>query len=211
MRKPVFICISSVFLLFTSAPVFSQVTEMALLSSGNVTDALQYNLMESPTEGLSLLIVPEFSWAHSDPGEPVTSVAVPDECKAEAELAAMQLAIIQFFTAMEGGKIDQLKEACTPAVSFKTHLQDQMGNHHILEESIQDLVPFVAKSGNCFNIDVRYELLPPDPSSMQFRAPYMFYVNDQISHCGVCTFELEKTGNDWKIKQMIDTRSRSCK
>lgn len=39
-------------------------------------------------------------------------------------------------------------------------------------------------------------------------APYTFYVNGAISHCGVNTVSLIKVGQDWKVTQIADSRRR---
>jgi hypothetical protein len=39
--------------------------------------------------------------------------------------------------------------------------------------------------------------------------PYEFYVNDGFSHCGVNSFQLIKTGGQWKITYIIDTRRKT--
>lgn len=39
--------------------------------------------------------------------------------------------------------------------------------------------------------------------------PYSFYVNDELSHCGVNTFQLMKSNGEWKIIYLVDTRSKS--
>lgn len=38
--------------------------------------------------------------------------------------------------------------------------------------------------------------------------PYAFYFNGVLSHCGVNSFQLVKFRNDWKIVNLIDTRSK---
>ncbi len=38
--------------------------------------------------------------------------------------------------------------------------------------------------------------------------PYMFYLNDTLSHCGVNAFQLVKTEEGWKISQIMDTRRK---
>lgn len=37
--------------------------------------------------------------------------------------------------------------------------------------------------------------------------PYSFYVNGELSHCGVNTFQLFKEKGSWKIVYIIDTRT----
>lgn len=40
--------------------------------------------------------------------------------------------------------------------------------------------------------------------------PYVFYVGDERSHCGVNAVQLVKTGDGWKILQLTDTRRETC-
>jgi hypothetical protein len=40
--------------------------------------------------------------------------------------------------------------------------------------------------------------------------PYVFYINKQVSHCGVNLFTMLKTSSGWKISSIIDTRRRDC-
>jgi ketosteroid isomerase-like protein len=38
--------------------------------------------------------------------------------------------------------------------------------------------------------------------------PYQFYVGQNFSHCGVNSFQFARTGGEWKIVHLIDTRRR---
>lgn len=38
--------------------------------------------------------------------------------------------------------------------------------------------------------------------------PYSFYVGQKFSHCGVNVFTFIKQNDEWKIKQILDTRKR---
>lgn len=38
--------------------------------------------------------------------------------------------------------------------------------------------------------------------------PYSFYVNGNLSHCGVNSFQLFKEGGEWKIIYIVDTRNK---
>ena len=38
--------------------------------------------------------------------------------------------------------------------------------------------------------------------------PYEFYAGEEFSHCGVNSFQLVKTDDDWKIFHIVDTRRR---
>ena len=42
--------------------------------------------------------------------------------------------------------------------------------------------------------------------------PYEFYYQSKFSHCGVNSFQLVKSNNEWKIQYIIDTRRKdNCK
>lgn len=195
--------------LFFAHPVhsFSQSGDLAVISNSHLM-SMTYEPENSPGT-----VKPQFSISAPSGnrnGEPES------DCKPAVNASAqdflfMQNVIIDFFNAMNKGNIKGLQTACSTNAAFKTHLQDQYGNHHIIDETVSSLIPFVAQAGNCFNLDMQFELLPPDISSMQFRTPYICLVNNVVSHCGVCTFEFEMTDQSWKIKQMVDTRSRVCK
>jgi hypothetical protein len=48
-----------------------------------------------------------------------------------------------------------------------------------------------------------------DGEVAQAWAPYTFYLDNKISHCGVDSFELVRTRAGWKITQLADTRRNS--
>lgn len=127
------------------------------------------------------------------------------------DMAGIASAIETFFFSLQHGNPAEMRQVCAPAAAFKTHMQDQNGNHIIIDETMQDLTAFAVQAGGkMFNIRVEFEMIPPEAGMLDFRAPYRFYVNDSLSHCGVCSFELTRIGTEWKIKQMIDSRSRIC-
>ena len=131
----------------------------------------------------------------------------------EGEAKAINQVISRFFEAMESGNTDALKGTCVSDVLFQTHTQDQKGRHQIFDEKIDDMVQFVASAGsgaNGFKVDVDFEMAQSEASTSVFRSPYYFYINGELSHCGVNSFEMTKTSEGWKIKKLIDTRFRAC-
>lgn len=58
-----------------------------------------------------------------------------------------------------------------------------------------------------FDVQVRV-----DGNVAQIWAPYTFYLDKKVRHCGVDTAELLKDGTGWKITQLSDTQRReNCK
>jgi hypothetical protein len=125
---------------------------------------------------------------------------------------AAQAPIHEFFQAIECGSATQMTRACAPSVSLKTHMQDQKGNHIFFDESIQDLASFATNvsGGQGLTVSIEYNLLEPEAGTTDVRVPYYFYINGQMSHCGVQSFSIQKMQDGWKIQQMVDTRSRTC-
>jgi hypothetical protein len=54
-----------------------------------------------------------------------------------------------------------------------------------------------------YNVQVRV-----DGNIAQVWAPYTFYLDKQVRHCGVNAIDLLKVGANWKITQLADTRRR---
>lgn len=40
--------------------------------------------------------------------------------------------------------------------------------------------------------------------------PYVFYLGDTLSHCGVNAFHLIRRGDAWKVFYLVDTRHQDC-
>ena len=47
-----------------------------------------------------------------------------------------------------------------------------------------------------------------DGNMAQVWAPYTFYLNKQVRHCGVNAIDLLRDGQGWKVTQVADTRRR---
>ena len=211
MRKSLTILVLSVYMFMGSFQISAQVTQMSFVASSPyfplVRNSIALLKAVSSTQGMAPVtsVLPYF---------PAVLVETPvmDASSVRAlEVEEMQTAIGKFFGALENGSTKDMESACTKTVSIRTHLQDQTGNHHIFEEKIGDMIAFTASSGgNSFQTEVKYEIIPADATSNELRAPYKFYINGQLSHCGVCSFSLDKTAGEWRIAQMIDTRSRVC-
>ncbi|MGH7636563.1 MAG: hypothetical protein ACREOK_02840, partial [Gemmatimonadaceae bacterium] len=47
-----------------------------------------------------------------------------------------------------------------------------------------------------------------DGNIAQVWAPYTFYLDKQVRHCGVNAIDLLRDGGGWKVTQIADTRRR---
>ncbi len=58
---------------------------------------------------------------------------------------------------------------------------------------------------------IQFETVRIDGPLAVVWAPYQFYYNGQLHHCGADSFQLVRLNGAWKIQYLIDTRRRDCK
>ena len=66
----------------------------------------------------------------------------------------------------------------------------------------------IATSGKRWDERLHDVQVRVDGGMAQVWAPYVFYVDDKLRHCGVDAIELLRVAGDWKITQLSDTRRR---
>ena len=58
---------------------------------------------------------------------------------------------------------------------------------------------------------IQFETVRVDGALAIVWAPYQFYYNGQLHHCGADSFQLVRLNGVWKIQYLIDTRRKDCK
>lgn len=66
----------------------------------------------------------------------------------------------------------------------------------------------IATSGKRWDERLHDVQVRVDADMAQVWAPYVFYVDDKLRHCGVDAIELLRDAGGWKITQLSDTRRR---
>lgn len=83
------------------------------------------------------------------------------------------------------------------------------GSKPVKVESVDHFMQSVARSKD-MDLEERvsnYEILMDEEMAIVW-APYRFYVNGQLSHCGVNALTLVLTDQGWRIHNIIDTRRK---
>ena len=75
-------------------------------------------------------------------------------------------------------------------------------------ESVDGWVRGIAGSNRRWDEQVYDVQVRVDDNMAQVWAPYTFYLDRTLSHCGIDAFELLKDATGWKITQLADTRRR---
>jgi hypothetical protein len=124
-----------------------------------------------------------------------------------ADEQAVEKVILQLFEGMKSGDSAIVHRACLENVRLATSFTDREGNPGMEEITLMDFLTAVGHPHT--------ETWNEIPQSIQVRiddnmavawVPYTFYVDEQLSHCGVNAFQLVKVASGWKILNITDTR-----
>lgn len=83
----------------------------------------------------------------------------------------------------------------------------------VKNENINDFVLSISKAEKqSLDERITFSNILIDGNLASVWTPYEFYYKSQFSHCGVNSFQLVKSNNEWKIQYIIDTRRKdNCK
>ncbi|UQB68991.1 nuclear transport factor 2 family protein [Epilithonimonas zeae] len=79
----------------------------------------------------------------------------------------------------------------------------------VKNESINDFALSISKAEKqSLDERITFSNILIDGNLASVWTPYEFYYKGQFSHCGVNSFQLVKSNNEWKIQYIIDTRRK---
>lgn len=99
------------------------------------------------------------------------------------------------------------------AFSKNAVLQTITKNGEVKSENIKDFASSISKAEKgSLDEKITFSNILVDGNLASVWTPYEFYYKGQFSHCGVNSFQLVKSNNEWKIQYIIDTRRKdNCK
>ncbi len=133
----------------------------------------------------------------------------PDPSPSDAETMKVQKVIEDLFDAMrisKGSNVSHLFESGATLSSVST---SQLGQTKLQNSNIQGFIDAIRKPRSdqwdekIWSYDIKV-----DGPLAEVWTPYSFYVNGNLSHCGVNNFELVNQSGVWKINRIIDTRRK---
>lgn len=127
----------------------------------------------------------------------------------KSEEESIKSTVNQLFTGMKTSDSVLIKK------SFHKNavLQTITRTAEVKNESINDFALSISKAEKG-SLDERiiFSNILIDGNLASVWTPYEFYYKGQFSHCGVNSFQLVKSNNEWKIQYIIDTRRKdNCK
>jgi hypothetical protein len=119
--------------------------------------------------------------------------------------------IDNLFIAMETSDSSLAQSMLTEDAQLFTVFTDQDGNLKRRQSPASALPAAFGKEKTAtWREPIWNQLVRIDGGLAMVWTDYAFYVDDQLSHCGVDAFLLEKTSGQWKIYSITDTRRTDC-
>ena len=115
------------------------------------------------------------------------------------------------------GLFDGMKTSDSVLIKKSFHknavLQTITKTSEVKNESIDDFALSISKAEKgSLDERITFSNILIDGNLASVWTLYEFYYNGQFSHCGVNSFQLVKSNNEWKIQYIIDTRRKdNCK
>ena len=128
----------------------------------------------------------------------------------DPEAQNVQRVIEELFDAMRvqrGANVSHLFES---GAILSSLFKSQLGNTQMQTNPAKAFIDAIAKpKTDTWDEKIwSYDIKIDGPLAKAW-TPYTFYLNGQISHCGVNDFELVKKSGTWKINRIIDTRRKT--
>lgn len=122
---------------------------------------------------------------------------------------SVKATINKMFLAMKNGDAVSLKSCFTDSAIMQTIAHDRNGNALVKNESVSAFTAFVGTlPQGAADERITYDAIRVDGALAMAWTPYQFYLNGRFSHCGANSFQLVRTGGEWKIQYIVDTRRK---
>ena len=123
----------------------------------------------------------------------------------EAEVIAV---VQRLFDAMRAKDTVALRAVFHPDARLAGTGRDQQGNPVVRVNPIDGFIASIGRATAELDEQFWDPEVRLDDDLATVWTPYVFYVNGELSHCGVDAFQLARGGDGWTIVQIADTRRR---
>ncbi len=122
--------------------------------------------------------------------------------------------VIAFFNAFHKQDTLAMKELVYDSIKMQSIGRSKSGSVKLSTSSFDSFLQSIAGIPDTVNFEERildYKVRV-DALMANVWTPYEFYINNEISHCGVNNFQMIWDDNTWKIFYIVDTRHQEgCK
>ena len=134
-------------------------------------------------------------------------------CYVRAQTAqdSVRAAVNQLFIAMKNADSAQLVAAFDDSAVLQTIVVDSAGQVKALRYPASTFATAIARlPKGAADEQVKIETIKIDGPLASVWAPYHFYYNGTLLHCGVDSFQLIRVKGVWKILYIVDTRKKGA-
>lgn len=124
----------------------------------------------------------------------------PDE---QAVLATVQ----KMFDGMRAADSGTVRSVFAPGARFAS-VDPRATPPAVRYDSVGGWIGAIATSARRWDEQIYDVQVRVDGNIAQVWAPYTFYLDKQVRHCGVNAIDLLRDGSGWKVTQLADTRKR---
>jgi hypothetical protein len=123
------------------------------------------------------------------------------------DTAGVLAAVERVFEGMRTANPTMVREMFAPDARFAV-LNSRNGPAVVAVQGVDGWIESIGGSGGSWNEQVYDVQALVDGDMASVWAPYTFYLNGEISHCGINSIELLRDAAGWKVTQLSDTRRR---
>jgi hypothetical protein len=137
----------------------------------------------------------------------LSCLLVPAAARAQSDSAQVLAVVQRLFDGMRAADSAMVRSTMASIIRF-AEVNERATPARIESDSVNQWLAGVARSNHRWDERIHDVRIYVDANLAQVWAPYAFYLDGKISHCGVDAFELLKDPSGWKITQLSDTRRR---
>ncbi|MEZ2414092.1 nuclear transport factor 2 family protein [Muriicola sp. E247] len=122
----------------------------------------------------------------------------------------VETAIKDFFQAFHDQDAARLREKASSDIRMQTIGKSSEGHDSVVNVPYERFVKSIVSIPDSVQFHERLLSISVkvDGSLAQAWTPYEFWINGNLSHCGVNSFQLIKEKEGWKVLYIIDTRRK---
>lgn len=124
-----------------------------------------------------------------------------------AQDAQVKKTVETFFAGLNAADVAKIKSVCSDKMILQS-VELHTAANKFTEETADEFYKVIAETAAKVKYEEKiseYKILT-DGTIAHVWAPYQFFINGELSHKGVNSFELVKFKEGWKVVYIIDTR-----
>lgn len=132
------------------------------------------------------------------------AATAPTPAMAQGDAGPMA-AVEQIFEGMRTANPGMVREVFAPDARFAV-LDRRDGPARLAVQGVDGWIAAIGESGGQWNEQIYDVVVHVDRDMASIWAPYTFYLDGSLRHCGINSIELLRGADGWKVTQLSDTR-----